>query len=60
MTWYSGLLKNENDLFGSVVNLGAMFGALLGGQLVERLGRLRAYASFIYIYIHFMACFASL
>lgn len=41
VTFYGGLLKAENALFGSLVNVGAMVGALLGGTLVESLGRLR-------------------
>lgn len=42
VTWHSGLTKQENALFWSLLNVGAMGGALLGGSLVEHLGRLRA------------------
>lgn len=41
VTFYGGLRKEENALFGSLVNVGAMVGALLGGTLVDSLGRLR-------------------
>jgi len=36
-----GMSKGENDLFGSMVNVGAMMGALAGGFFLDFAGRKR-------------------
>eukprot|EP00053_Salpingoeca_punica_P008839 m.78958 g.78958 ORF g.78958 m.78958 type:complete len:528 (-) comp14770_c0_seq2:332-1915(-) len=34
-----GLSSDQNSLFGSIVNVGAMIGAILGGYLTDKIGR---------------------